>query len=146
MDQYQEYSQHGLPPLPGGGKSVRGGTREADNGGGPHLQGAPEGTGSLQGVRGGDGDRIYGESHDDSAWACGRGVKELQNPGHGGQATYILHGLPGQGRPAELTNGGMSGPSDDKDCNAGTLPAQSCPGHRGHYGGGKPHPPTVHPM
>ena len=70
----------------------------------------------------------------------------MENPGYKGQATYILPGLPGQGRPAELTDGGMPGPSGDKDCNAGTLPAQSCPVHRGHYGGGKPHPPTVHPM
>ena len=27
-----------------------------------------------------------------------------------------------------------------------TLPIPACPGHHVHYGGGKPPPPTVHPM
>ena len=48
--------------------------------------------------------------------------------------------------PAELPGGGMSGTRKDKDSDAGTLPAPSCHRHRGHYGGGKPPPPTVHPM
>ena len=64
-----------MPPLAGGGESIKGGGKETYHGVQPHLQGAPEGMGSLQGVWGGDGDKIYGESHDDSAWACGRGVK-----------------------------------------------------------------------
>ena len=40
----------------------------------------------------------------------------------------------------------MLWPSGDEDSDAGTLPAPACPGHRGHSGGGKPPPPTVHPM
>ena len=90
--------------------------------------------------------RIYGKSHDDSAWAGERGATELENPGHGGRVIDISNGLPGQGRPAELPGGGMPGPSDDDNGDAGTLPAPACLGHRGRYGGGKPPPPTVHPM
>ena len=66
----------------------------------------PEGAGLLQGVWGGDGGGISGDSHDDSAWEGGRGATELENPGHGGQATDIPNGLPGQGRPTELSGGG----------------------------------------
>ena len=39
-------------PCQAGGESVGGSLRETDNGGGTHLQGSPEGTVSLQGVRG----------------------------------------------------------------------------------------------
>ena len=71
---------------------------------------------------------------------------ELEKPVHGGRATEIPNGLPGQGRPAELPGGGMTRPSSKEDGNAGALTAPACPRHRGHYGGGKPPPPTVHPM
>ena len=101
-------------------------------------------------MQGGYGGRIYGDLPDDSAWAGGRGTAELENPGHRGRVTDISNGLPGQGRPPELTGGGMSGPSGDedgdKDSNAGTLPLQARPRHRGHSGEGKPPPPTVHRM
>ena len=40
----------------------------------------------------------------------------------------------------------MLGPSGDEGGDAGTLPAPACPRHRGHFGGGKPPPPTVLPM
>ena len=50
-----------MPPLPGGRESVGGGVQETDNGGGTHLQEAPEGTDSLQVVLGGDGGGIYGQ-------------------------------------------------------------------------------------
>ena len=146
MDHCQEDSQHGLLPLPGGGESVGGGVRETDHRGGPHLQEAPEGKGSLQGVRGGDGGGISGESHDDSAWAVGRGATELDNPGHRGRATDIYNGLPRQGRPGELPGGGMPGPRGDKDGDAGALPAPAYPRHHGSSGGGKSPPLTVHPM
>ena len=36
--------------------------------------------------------------------------------------------------------------SGNEDGNAGALPAPACPRHRGHYGGGKPSPPTLRPM
>ena len=36
--------------------------------------------------------------------------------------------------------------SGDKDGNAGTFYAPACPGHCGHFGGGKHPPPTVPPM
>ena len=40
----------------------------------------------------------------------------------------------------------MPGPSGDEDGNAGALPVPACPRHRGHYGGGKPFQPMLHPM
>ena len=52
-------------PLIGGGESSGCDVRETDNGGGLLLQGVPEGTVPLQGVRGGDDDGIYGKSHDE---------------------------------------------------------------------------------
>ena len=111
-----------------------------------HLQRATEGTGSVQGVRGGDGDGICDRSHNDSEWASGRGATELENLGHGGRAADISNGILGQGRPAELPGGGMPGPSGNEDGDAGPLPIPASPGHRGHSGGGNPPPPTVHPM
>ena len=36
--------------------------------------------------------------------------------------------------------------SGDEDGDAGIFYAPACPGHRGHFGGGKPPPPTVPPM
>ena len=71
---------------------------------------------------------------------------ELENFGHGRRAADILHGLPGQGRPVELPGGGIPGPSSDEDSDAGPFTIPACPGHRGHSRGGKPPPPTVHPM
>ena len=40
----------------------------------------------------------------------------------------------------------MPGASGDEDVKAGTFYAPACPGHRGHFGGGKPPAPTVPPM
>ena len=97
-------------------------------------------------VWGGDGGDIYGESPYDLAWAGGRCAMELDNPGHGGRATDISNDVSGQGMPAELPGGGMPGMSGDKDGDAGALSASACPRNRGHSGGGKPPPHTVHPM
>ena len=99
--------------------------------------------GSLQGVRVGDDNGIYGKSHDDSAWVGGIGATELENPSYGGRATDISNGLPGQGRPTELPGGRMPRPSGDEDGNSGPFPAPAWPIHCGHFGGGKPPPPTV---
>ena len=81
----------------------------------------------MQGERGGYGVGIYSESHDDSAWAGGRGAAELENTGHGGRDADISNGLPGQERPVELPDGGITGPSGEKDGDAGTLPTPACP-------------------
>ena len=127
-------------------ESVRGVVQEAYHEGGPQIQGAPEGTSSLQGVQGEDGGGILGKSYDESAWAGGRGATELENPGHGGRTTDFSNGFPIQGRPAELSGGGMTGPSVKEDGNEGSLPTPACPQHRGHSGGGNPPPTTVHLM
>ena len=71
---------------------------------------------------------------------------DLENLGHRGRAADVLHGLPVQGRPAELPGGGMPRTSGDEDGGGGTFYALACPGHRGHFGGGKHPPTTVPPM
>ena len=40
----------------------------------------------------------------------------------------------------------MPRPSGDKYGDVGSLTIPACTGHCGHSGGGKPPPPTVHPM
>ena len=95
---------------------------------------------------GGDGGGIIDGSQDETAWASGRGETELENLVHGGRAADIIHGLPVQGRPADLPGGGMPRTSGDQDGDAGTFSAPACPGYRGHFGGGKHPPPTVPPM
>ena len=57
-----------------------------------------------------------------------------------------LHRLLVQGRPAELTSGGMPGTSGNEDGDAGSFYAPAFPGHHGHFGVGKPPPPTVPPI
>ena len=53
--------------MPSGGDPVGCGVRATDDGIGNLLLGAAEGTGAVQGVRGGDGGRIIGGSQDDTA-------------------------------------------------------------------------------
>ena len=70
--------------MPGGRYPVGGGVRATDDRRGTFLLGASEGTGAVQGVRGGDGDWINGRAHKDTTWASGREEMELENLGHGG--------------------------------------------------------------
>ena len=86
--------------MPGGGYPVRGGVQVTDDRRGTFLPGETEGTGPVQGVRGGDGGGIFGGSQDDTACESGRGETDLENLGDGGRASDVSHGLPGQGRPA----------------------------------------------
>ena len=97
----------------------------------------------MQGVLRGDGGGIIGRGQDDTAWASGKGEMELENLGHGVIAADVLHGLSGQGKPGEMPGRGKPRTSGDEDRNAGTFYSPSFPGHRGHFGGGKPPPPTV---
>ena len=46
----------------------------------------------------------------------------------------------------ELTGWGFSRTSIDEDRDAGTFSSQAFPVYCGHFGGGKPPPPTVPPM
>ena len=75
-----------------------------------------------------------------------RGEIELENFGHGGRAADVTHELPVQGRPAELRGEGMPRTSSNKDGDAGTFSAPTCPRHCDHFGGGKKPLPTVPPM
>ena len=88
----------------------------------------------MQGVRGGDGGGIIVGAQDDTAWVSGRGDMDMENIGQGGRAADVPHGLPSQGRPMELTGGGMPRTSGDEGGNAGTFYAPACPGHCGHFG------------
>ena len=117
-----------------------------DDGGGTYLPGSTEGTGTVQGLQGGYDGGIFGGTQDNTAWAINRGETDMENIGHRGRAADISHGLPGQGRPAELSGGEMPRTSGDEDGNVGPFSVPAYPVHCGHFGGGKPPPPTVPPM
>ena len=127
--------------MTGSVEPVIGGVRVTDDGRVTLLPLATEGKITVQGVWGRDGGRIFGGAKDDMAWASGIGDTKLENLGHGGRAADVMHVLSGQGRPAELPGGGMPRTISNEDGNAGPFSAPACPGHRGHFGGGKlPHP------
>ena len=88
--------------MPGGGDPVGGGVRATNDWRGTFLPGAAEGTGALQGVRGGDVGWINGRAHEDTTWAIGIGDMDLDNLVHGGRTADVPNGLTGQGRPTEL--------------------------------------------
>ena len=54
-----------------------------------------------------DGGGTIGGAQYDTAWASAREEAEIENLGLGGRAADKPHGLPVQGRPAELPGGGM---------------------------------------
>ena len=83
---------------------VRGGVRATDDGRGTFLPGVAEGTGAVQGVQVGDGGWSNIRAHEDIKWSSGRGEMELENLVHRGRTTDVPHGLPGQGKPVELTS------------------------------------------
>ena len=132
--------------MPGGGDPVGGGVRAKDDSRGTLLSGAIEGTGTVQRVRGGYGGGIFGGEQDNTAWASGRGETEMENFRHGGKSVDVSHGIPGQGRPAELPVRGMPRTSGDVDGDEGPFYALAFTSHRGYFGGGKPPPPKVHLM
>ena len=137
---------NGLLSIPGGGDPVGGGIWEKDDGGGSHIPETSERKGPAQGLREIGGGGIIGITQGDVAWAGGRGAVELGSLGHGRRAADVPDGLPEQGRAAELTSGGLPRSGRDKDGDADALFQPVCPGYRGHFGGGKPPPPTVPPM
>ena len=132
--------------MPGGGDPVGGGVQATDEGIGTFLPGATEGTGPVQGVQGGDGGGVCGRTHDESAWASGRGAMELEDLSHKRRAAEISNGLPVQGRPIELPGGDMPGTRCNEYGDAGSPPIPACPGNCVNSGGWKPPLPTVHPM
>ena len=60
MDEFWEDSRHVLLLMPGGRDPIRGGVQATNNGRGTLRPGATEGTGTVQGVMGGDGVGIFG--------------------------------------------------------------------------------------
>ena len=85
----------------------------------------------MQGVWGDNGGGIPGESPDYSTWEGGGYATELENPGCGGRATDIPNG---EGRPVDLTGGGIPRLSGDEYGDAGALPETACPQHCGNSG------------
>ena len=81
----------------------------------------------MQGVQREDVGWIFGGAQDDTEWASCREDTDLENLGHGGRALDVSHGLPSQGRPAEITFGGIPRTSVKKDGDAGTFYAPACP-------------------
>ena len=73
--------------------------------GGPNIQGAAEITGTVRGMREGDGGGIVGVPQGDKAWSGGRGAVELGSLGHGRRTADVPDGLPDQGRAAKLPSG-----------------------------------------
>ena len=60
------------------------GLQSVNNQVGTNIKGATEGTGPVQGVRGGYGSGILGGAHNGTVWASGRGKTKLENLGKGG--------------------------------------------------------------
>ena len=143
MELFWEDSRHGLTPIIGGRDPVVGGVQATHDSRGTLLPGASEGSGAVKGIQGGDGGWIIGGSQDDTAWASSRGEMNLEKLGHWGISADVPHGLPGQGRLAELPGEGMPRTSGDEDGDAVTLYAPACPGHCGHLVVGKNPLPTV---
>ena len=88
--------------MTGGGEPVGDGVRATDDKRRIFLPGAVNGAGAVQGVWGGDGGWIYGRAHEDTTLASRRGTMELDNLSHRGRTVDVPHGIPGQGRPAEM--------------------------------------------
>ena len=66
-DQCWEDSQHVLPSMPGGRDTVGSSIQEEDDGGGTNIPGTAERTGTVRGMREGDGCGIVSVPQDDIA-------------------------------------------------------------------------------
>ena len=69
-----------MPLVPDRGDTVRGGVQDHDDGSGAFVPGEAAGSDSVQGVQGGDGSRVAGEEHADTAWG-----------GRGGETALEIH-------------------------------------------------------
>ena len=90
--------------MPGGGDSVGGGVWETNDRRETFIPGATEGKGTLQGVRGRDGDWVAGESHVDATWELCVEEMELGIIPPWRETTDIPYGLPDLWRTTELTS------------------------------------------
>ena len=120
--EYQRWedSQNGLPPVPVGGNefcgnSVRGGVRAINDRIRSFLPGETACSGTVHGVRGGDGDRVSGIPYIDTSWE-GNGL-EMALGKHSPQrgAMYLQDGLPNHWGTAELPYRGVSGTGGNVD-------------------------------
>ena len=70
----------------------------------------------------------------------------MEHTSRGDRTPDLQDVLPGEGRTAEMSVGGVPRQSGDEDGNAGALCAPACSRHRGDSGGRKLPPPTVRSM
>ena len=73
------------------------------------------------------GGRIPVESSDDSTWEGIGDTAEMEHTGPGDRTPDVQDVLPGEGRTADMSGGGVPGQSGDKDGIAGALCALACP-------------------
>ena len=85
-------------------------------------------------------------SYDDSTREGGGYTAAMEHTGRGDRTPDLQDVLPGEGRTAEISSGGVSGQSGGEGGNAGALCAPACPQHRGDSLDRKLPPPTVIPM
>ena len=129
--------------MPDGRNTVDCRIREEDYGGGADKLGAAERTGTVRGMREGDGGGIVGIPQDDKAWEGGRGEIDLGRLGHLMRPVDVKAGLPYQGRAAELPSRGLHRTGRDEDGDVDELLQPACQGCRDHLGRGKYPPPKV---
>ena len=110
------------------------------------YQGVDKGVGVLRRVWRDVGGRIRVESYDDSTQEGGGDTAAMEHNGRGDWTPDLQDFLPGKGRTAEMSSGGVPGKRGNEDSNAGALRAPAYPQHRGDHVERKPPPHTVHLM
>ena len=73
------------------------------------------------------GGRIPVESSDDSTWEGDGETAAMEHTGRRDQTPDVPDVLPGEGRTAKISGGGVPGQSGNEDGNAGALCEPACP-------------------
>ena len=142
-DQRREEIQNGLLPMPGVRNTLGGGARAKYDGSGAFLLGETVCTGTLYGVWGEYGARIYVSPSTGAAREGNGQEMALGNQGYYRGSRHLQDGFTNLWEKKELLYRGVLGTGDDADGYAGSFLSPSCPGHRHHIGEGKPPPPMV---
>ena len=141
-----EYNRNCLPPVPGGGNTSGGSLQATDDGRVAFVSGETECPGTVQGVQGGDGDRVSGIPSTDASGESNIQENTLGNQGPWQRAMHLQYGFTNRWGTKELPHQGVSGMGGNMDGDAGSFLVPTCPGHCHYIGGGKSPPPIVPPM